>query len=142
MSGLERSDRVVTCTIIQSEVLFGKARLPEGKRRAELEATGRKFFNVLRTGPEQAGDIYAAIKVARRQRAFALDENGLWVATTALALGATLVGRDADFTGFDGLSVVALRYIAASISATGTTCSSAWLPGSRLSSQNAFRKFV
>jgi predicted nucleic acid-binding protein len=37
-----------------------------------------------------------------------LDENDLWVAATALALGARLVSRDADFAGIEGLPVLAL----------------------------------
>ncbi len=58
--------------------------------------------------PERAGDFYASVKLTRQQRGLALDENDLWVAATALALGATLVSRDSDFTGVDGLPVVAL----------------------------------
>jgi predicted nucleic acid-binding protein len=34
-----------------------------------------------------------------------MDENDLWIAATALALGATLVSRDGDFKQIDGLSV-------------------------------------
>ena len=59
--------------------------------------------------PEQAGDLYAFLKLARQQRGLALDENDLWVAATALALRATLVSRDRDFAGIDGLVVVALE---------------------------------
>jgi len=59
--------------------------------------------------PERAGDLYAAVKLARQQRGLPLDENDLWVAATALALGATLVSRDNDFGGIDGLAVVAPR---------------------------------
>jgi predicted nucleic acid-binding protein len=33
-----------------------------------------------------------------------LDENDLWIAATARALGAVLVSRDADFARVDGLS--------------------------------------
>jgi len=58
--------------------------------------------------PERAGDYYAAVKVARQQRGLRLDENDLWVAATALAIGATLVSRDSDFEGIDGLPIVAL----------------------------------
>jgi len=58
--------------------------------------------------PEWAGDHYAAVKLAHQQRGLRLDENDLWVAATALAIGATLVGRDSDFEGIDGLHVVAL----------------------------------
>ncbi len=48
-----------------------------------------------------------ALKVARQQRGLTLDENDLWVAATALALGATLVTRDGDFSGIPGLLAVA-----------------------------------
>ena len=40
MAELDPRDRVVTCTIVRGEVLFGIARLPEGRRRAELQETG------------------------------------------------------------------------------------------------------
>ena len=104
MAGLEREDRVVTCTIVRGEILFGIARLPPGRRRTELEETGRQFLATVRceSVPGRAGDFYAA------ERGLTLDENDLWVAATALALGATLVTRDSDFGGIDGLPVVAL----------------------------------
>jgi predicted nucleic acid-binding protein len=35
MAKLSQDDRVVTCTIVRGEVLFGIARLPAGRRRAE-----------------------------------------------------------------------------------------------------------
>jgi predicted nucleic acid-binding protein len=110
MTGLGRDDRVVTCTIVRGEILFGTGKLPEGKRRAELEAAGHQFLASLRCEPvpERAGDFYAAVKLARQQCGLGLHENDLWVAATALALGATLVSRDTDFAGIQGLSVVAL----------------------------------
>jgi predicted nucleic acid-binding protein len=84
--------------------------LPAGKRRTELEETGRQFLAVFHCEPvpERAGDLYAAVKLARQQRGLSLDENDLWVAATALALGATLVSRDNDFKSIDGLPIVAL----------------------------------
>lgn len=110
LAGLDEDDRVVTCTIVRGEVLFGIGKLPEGRRRTELEQTGHQFLASLRCEPvpERAGDFYAAVKLARQQRGLTLDENDLWVAATALALGATLVSRDGDFAGIDGLVVVAL----------------------------------
>jgi predicted nucleic acid-binding protein len=110
MAGLEPGDRVVTCTIVRGEVLFGIARLPPGRRRTELEDTGRQFLASVscEPAPERAGDFYAAVKLTRQQRGLTLDENDLWVAATALALGATVVTRDSDFGGIDGLPVIAL----------------------------------
>jgi predicted nucleic acid-binding protein len=111
MAGLERGDRVVTCTIARGEILFGIARLPAGRRRTELEETGRQFLAVFRCEPvsERAADFYAAVKLARQQRGLTLDENDLWVAATALALGATLVSRDRGFGGIDGMPVLVLE---------------------------------
>ena len=100
---------MVTCTISRGEILFGIARLPSGRRRTELEEAGRQFLAAVRCEPvpERAGD--ATVKLARQQRGLALDENDLWVAATALALGATLVSRDRDFGRIDGLPVIALE---------------------------------
>jgi predicted nucleic acid-binding protein len=59
--------------------------------------------------PRGGGRNHSVVKLARQQRGLALDENDLWVAATALALGATLVSRDRDFAGIDGLPVLALE---------------------------------
>jgi predicted nucleic acid-binding protein len=110
LAGLDQGDRVVTCTIVRGEILFGIARLPPGRRRKELEETGPQFLATFRCEPipERAGDFYATVKLSRQQRGLTLDENDLWVAATALAVGATLVTRDSDFGRIDGLNVVAL----------------------------------
>ena len=55
--------------------------------------------------PAVAGDYYAKIKLARQQKGLGLDENDLWIAATALALGAVLISRDSDFQQIDGLTV-------------------------------------
>jgi predicted nucleic acid-binding protein len=55
--------------------------------------------------PETAGDQYARIKLIRQRKGLVLDENDLWIASTAWALGAVLVSRDSDFQQIDGLSV-------------------------------------
>jgi predicted nucleic acid-binding protein len=111
MAGLDQGDRLVTCAIVRGEILFGIARLPPGRRRVELEETGHQFLEAVLCEPipERAGDFYAAVKLARQQGGLTLDENDLWVAATALALGATLVSRDSDFERIDGLAVVGLR---------------------------------
>ena len=110
MAGLDPGDRLITCTIVRGEVLFGIALLPEGRRRLELEQNGHRFLDTFRCEPipPGAGDFYATIKLVRQRRGLVLDENDLWVAATALALGAALVSRDRDFAGIDDLSVVAL----------------------------------
>jgi predicted nucleic acid-binding protein len=109
MAGLNERDRIVTCAIVRGEILFGISRVPAGSRRAELEQAGHRFLDsfLCESVPQGAGDFYATIKLARQNQGLALDENDLWIAATALALGATLVSRDQDFAGVKGLAVVA-----------------------------------
>jgi tRNA(fMet)-specific endonuclease VapC len=108
MAGLDELDRIVTCTIVRGEILFGISRLPAGSRRAELEQAGHRFLDsfLCESVPQGAGDFYAAIKRDRQTQGLALDENDLWIAATTLALGATLVSRDQDFAGVKGLAIV------------------------------------
>jgi tRNA(fMet)-specific endonuclease VapC len=53
----------------------------------------------------QAARHYADIKVERERAGPRLDENDLWIAATARALGAVLVTRDRDFQGVHGLPI-------------------------------------
>jgi predicted nucleic acid-binding protein len=101
-------DRLVICTVTRGEILFGLERLAQGRRRTELEGKARRLFDALPCGPipPAAGDLYAKTKASQQRRGAPLDENDLWVAATALALGATLVTRDSDFQGRLGLVVV------------------------------------
>jgi predicted nucleic acid-binding protein len=75
MAGLDKDDRVVTCTIVRGEVLFGIGKLPGGRRRTELEQTGYQFLASLpcEPVPERAADSYANANVKlARQRGLAL----------------------------------------------------------------------
>jgi len=110
MGALGEEDRLVTCTVVRGEILFGISRLPDGKRRAELERAAHEILDAFpcEAVPPRAADAYASIKTTRWQRGLSLDENDLWVAATAMTLGATLVSRDRDFSGIDGLPVLSL----------------------------------
>jgi len=109
LAELPPEDRVLTCSIVRGEILFGIARLPPGARREELTDAGLRFLDAFHCEPvpEQAGDKYAAVKLTRQRRGLALDENDLWIAATALALDATLVSRDRDFSEIENLRVIA-----------------------------------
>lgn len=100
-------DRIITCAIVRGEILFGLERLPSGQRRAVLEAKARNVFASLpcESIPAFAGDLYARLKVAQQRLGLSLDENDLWIASTALATGATLVSRDRDFQRVEELPV-------------------------------------
>jgi predicted nucleic acid-binding protein len=61
VSLLRDDDRLVTCTIVRGEILFGIARLALGRRRVELEQKADKLFAVTPCEPIPvfAADVYA-----------------------------------------------------------------------------------
>jgi tRNA(fMet)-specific endonuclease VapC len=107
LSSLGPSHDVVTCPIVRGEILFGIERLPDGRRRQELAERAMSALAEVpcESVPETAGDAYGQIKAARQRQGLTLDENDLWVAATAKALGAVLVSTDLDFAQIDGLIV-------------------------------------
>jgi predicted nucleic acid-binding protein len=108
LSSIGADDRVAICTITRGEVLFGLERLSQGRRRAELETKAGKLFAILPCEPVPPGaaDRYASMKISQQRRGLPLDENDLWIAATALVMEATLVSRDSDFQGVEGLALV------------------------------------
>jgi tRNA(fMet)-specific endonuclease VapC len=107
LSNLSTTDRIIICPIVRGEILYGIRRLPISKRQQELESKASRLFAILpcESIPETAGDIYSTIKINRQLKGLTLDENDLWIAATALALGAVLVTRDSDFHQIDTLLV-------------------------------------
>ena len=107
MSSLTGVDRVAICTITRGEVLYGLERLPEGKRRRDLQAEATALFDRLICLPvtEGVGDRYAQIKRGTERKGTSLDENDLWIAATVSLSGGVLVTQDSDFSRVDGLRV-------------------------------------
>ena len=107
LAALDPADGAITCTVVVGEILFGIERLPAGKRREELHEKALRVLALLPCEPvaEAAAGHYSAVKRVCRPQSGALDDNDLWIAATALALGATLVTRDDDFGLVPGLSV-------------------------------------
>lgn len=106
LAALDPNDRVAICPIVRGEILYGLARLPSGRRRENLTKQAAPLFASIACEPvpESAADAYAGMKRAREQQGLRLDENDLWIAATASALGATLVTRDSDFSSVEGLT--------------------------------------
>ena len=107
MSSLAPADRVVICPVVRGEIRYGIEQLAQSRRRQDLENQAAPLFAVIPCEPipETAGDYYARIKLTRQHKGLTLDENDLWIAATALALGAILISRDGDFQQIEGLAV-------------------------------------
>lgn len=103
LAGLGPNDKVV---IFRGEILYGLARLPQGRRQESLTKQAAPLFATIACEalPESSGDAYAQIKRARERQGLRLDENDLWIAATATALNATLVTRDGNFASVAGLT--------------------------------------
>jgi tRNA(fMet)-specific endonuclease VapC len=107
VASVQPTDHVMICTIVRGEVRYGLERLPQGKRRRDLEAKATNLFATLACEPipESAGDIYGRIKRETERKGTPLGENDLWIAATARALGAVLVTSDSDYQRVEGLAV-------------------------------------
>jgi predicted nucleic acid-binding protein len=110
LSSLAAPDRVITCTVVRGEILFGLGRLDAGRRRSELEKQAAALFTVVpcEPTPVAAAEVDAELKLRQQRCGLTLNENDLWIAATALATGATLVSRDHDFRSIEGLPMAHL----------------------------------
>lgn len=104
---LTESDYYFTCPIVKGEILFGIVRLPQGKRRQDLEQRADELFATVPCDsiPGRAGDVYAQIKIAAQEQGTSLGECDLWIAATALTLDAILVASDSDYERIIGLGL-------------------------------------
>lgn len=107
LDSLTESDYHFTCPIVKGEIFFGIVRLPDGKRRQDLEQKANELFADVPCDPipESVSDAYAEIKVAAEQQGTSLGECDLWIAATALALDAILVASDSDYERIVGLGL-------------------------------------
>jgi predicted nucleic acid-binding protein len=100
--------RLLSCTIVRGQILVGLAQLPEGRRRTDLESKAYRLLDAIpcEPVPVPAAVHYARIKAAQQRKGLSLDENDLWIAATAVALGATLVSRDRDFQRLESFPLI------------------------------------
>jgi tRNA(fMet)-specific endonuclease VapC len=107
LTSLPATEQVVICTVVRGEIMYGLHRLPLSRRRSNLEAEATFLFSamVCVAVPEIAADYYAVAKTTAQRSGMSLDENDLWIAATALSVGAVLVTMDSDFERVEGLTV-------------------------------------
>lgn len=95
------------CSIVRGEVMYGLERMPEGRKRRDFVTKAR---NLLQKIPweqisAEVGDFYARLKRDVERRGIPLYENDLWIAATAMNLGAILVTSDDHFKRIQGLTI-------------------------------------
>lgn len=100
-------DRVCITTTVRGEILYGISRLPAGKRREALQARAEGLFGSIpcESLTSKAADHYASIKRDMASQGTSIAENDLWIAASALELGAVVVTRDRVFGRISGLPV-------------------------------------
>ncbi len=97
-----------TSVVAESEAAFGVVRLPEGRKKKELQARlAEAIIDVDEVLPvtRPVGSAYAAIKADLWSRGRPQGDNDLWIAATALAHDMILVTNDASFRNIRGLAV-------------------------------------
>jgi tRNA(fMet)-specific endonuclease VapC len=106
-AGIAAADEMISCVIVQGEILYGIKASPLGRKRTEFEKTSQNIFSAIRCVevPRAASEHYATIKFVRQRAGKPILENDLWIASTALALGAVLVRHDNDMQGIPGLTI-------------------------------------
>ena len=101
------SDVITTSAIVVGEIWYGLDRLPAGKKRSDLQTRAENILAAIRIEPitQAIAEAYGRLKAVTERHGLTLDDNDLWIAATALAIGAVLVSRDTDLGGISGLAV-------------------------------------
>ena len=104
-------ETLCTASIVQTEILYGIACLPQGKRKTELAATTAAMFaedfgDRILPYDSLAAPFYAEIVATRRAAGRPIEAFDALIAATARAWKITVATRDTDgFTG-SGLDLV------------------------------------
>ena len=73
LANIDTTDRVAICSVTRGEICYGIERLPQGRRRQDLQAKAAGLFAVIpcEPVPEAAGDGYARVKLDRQRKGLA-----------------------------------------------------------------------
>lgn len=108
----QAADTLWLNSVVVSELLYGIARLPDGKRRAQLAQTvqamlGEDFSGRVLPFDLDAAVVYADLVAIRERQGLAIDIADAQIAAMCLAHGATLVTRNTKH--FDGLGLTLIN---------------------------------
>ncbi|HEV2948616.1 MAG TPA: PIN domain-containing protein [Gemmataceae bacterium] len=102
-----QSGSIITSVINRGELRYGLERLPADKKKSDLERRVNSILKVLFTEAvtDQVAEEYGRLKRSLELQGISVQDNDLWIASTARKLGATLVSRDQVFLQIPGLQV-------------------------------------
>jgi predicted nucleic acid-binding protein len=95
---------ITSSVVAVGEIRYGLNRLPPGRKRSDLEARATNILAALRIEPvtEVIDEAYGRLKASLEALGLVAEDNDLWIAATAFALGSVLVSRDQIFDVFPG----------------------------------------
>ncbi len=99
---------IAIAAITRGEILYGIARLPEGKRKSRFARKAEGMFAITHCiwVDENVADAYAAIRATLDRLGKPIGkENDLWIAAVAVAYNCTLVTDQGSFTHVPGVKV-------------------------------------
>ena len=104
---LNHPDPILTSVIALGEIRYGLDRLPDGKKRTDLERRAKLTLSKIPSEEvtESIANEYGRLKTILVAQGLNLGENDLWIAATARLLNYTLITRDNIFTRIPGLLV-------------------------------------
>ena len=102
---LTNVDYYFTIPIVYGEIQYGIERLKSGRKRRELSQKADYLFHEVpcEAIPREAGNYFAQLKRQSERQGTPLEDNDLWIASTALVFDAILVTTDTDFRRLQGL---------------------------------------
>jgi predicted nucleic acid-binding protein len=108
----QAADTLWLNSVVVSELLYGIARLPDGKRRAQMAQTvqvmlGEDFSGRVLPFDLEAAVVYADLVAIRERQGLAIDIADAQIAAMCLAHSATLVTRNTKH--FDGLGLTLIN---------------------------------
>lgn len=101
-------DRLFSSVVVEAEIVFGIGRLAPGRKKTKLERDLKQILALLSDVLPVTRSVaarYARVKVDLWERGKPMAENDLWIASTALDYGLTVVTRDIHFRQVPGLDV-------------------------------------
>jgi predicted nucleic acid-binding protein len=86
--------------VVLAELLGGYHRMPGGKKKQDYQKNLHDLLATFTVEPitAESAECFARLKVQQEQAGFALADQDLWIASTAMTKGLRLVTRDSDFS--------------------------------------------